>query len=512
MAKLPASIPEIVDRFGPHTKAQPVGGWTPIGEPDRFVKTHCCFCGQQCGIQLKVKDNRVVGFEPWEDFPFNAGKLCPKGVKRYMQDEHPDRLTSPLERTDGAGFRPISWEAALDRTAGEIRRIQERYGRDAFAILTGASLTNEKAYLMGKFARVAVRTANIDYNGRLCMVSAGAASKKVFGVDRSANPWSDIPKAKAILVAGANVAECAPITTDYLWQARENGAKIIVLDPRMTPIARTVDLFIPVRSGGDIGVFIGMLHVMIERGWIDRKFIAEHTTGFEKVEEAVRKYTPEYAAKIAGVPASMIVKAAEIWGPAETSFLLHARGIEHHSKGVDNCLAALNLVISTGRIGREGCGYAMITGQGNGQGAREQGQKCDQLPGSRDVENPEHRRYVAGVWGVPEESIPHKGLSAVPLLEAIHAGKIKGLLLICFNPMVSLPDQNFIREALEKLEYFAVIDFFLSETARYADVVLPGSLMEEDDGTTTNVEGRVIHHRKAVDPPPVAREDWRIVC
>ena len=305
-------------------------------------------------------------------------------------------------------------------------------------MLTGASLTNEKAYLMGKFARVAVRTANIDYNGRLCMVSAAAASKKILGIDRSANPWSDIPKAKCILVAGANIAECAPITTDYLWQARENGAKLIVLDPRMTPIARTADLFIPVRSGGDIGVFNGMLHVMIERGWIDREFIAAHTTGFEEVERAVKKYTPEYAAKIAGVPASMIVRAAEMWGPAETSFLLHARGIEHHSKGVENCMAAINLVVATGRIGREGCGYAMITGQGNGQGAREQGQKCDQLPGARDIENPAHREYIAGVWGVPEESIPHKGKSAVEIVEAIHAEKINGLFLICFNPMVSL--------------------------------------------------------------------------
>ncbi|MGH9760048.1 MAG: molybdopterin oxidoreductase family protein, partial [Blastocatellia bacterium] len=232
MAKIPGSIVDIVDKFGPHSHLIPSGGWTPVGEPDKVVKTHCCFCGQQCGIQLKVKDNRIVGFEPWEDFPFNQGKLCPKGVKRYMQNEHPDRLTSPLQRSDGSGFAPISWDAALDRTASEIKRIQEKYGRDAFALLTGASLTNEKAYLMGKFARVALRTANIDYNGRLCMVSAAAASKKVFGIDRAANPWSDIPKAKAILIAGANIAECAPITTDYLWQARENGSKIIVMDPR----------------------------------------------------------------------------------------------------------------------------------------------------------------------------------------------------------------------------------------------------------------------------------------
>ena len=511
MAKLPTDIPELVKQFGPTLHSVPPGGWMHTDQDEKLVKTHCCFCGQQCGIQLRVRENKVVGFEPWEDFPFNRGKLCPKGVKRYMQDEHPDRLKSPLQRVQGKGFAPISWDAAMERVVAEIRRIQQTYGNDSFAVLTGASLTNEKAYLMGKFARVALKTANIDYNGRLCMVSAGAASKKVFGIDRSANPWSDIAKAKVILVAGANIAECAPITTDYLWQARENGGKLIILDPRMTPIARNADLFIPVRSGGDIGVFNGMLHVMIERGWIDREFIAQHTTGFDAVMETVKKYTPEYAAKIAGVPPEMIVKAAELWGPAPTSFLLHARGIEHHTKGVDNCIAAINLVVASGRIGREGCGYAMITGQGNGQGAREQGQKCDQLPGSRDVENPEHRKYIAGVWGVSEESIPHKGLSAVPLVEAIHEGKIKGMLSICFNPAVSLPDGNYVREALEKLEFFVNIDFFLSETARYADIVLPGSLMEEDDGTTTNVEGRVIRHRQAVTPPAGAREDWAII-
>jgi len=512
MAKLPVDMPELVKQFGPTLNRVPAGGWVASEEEDKMVKTHCCFCGQQCGIQLRVRDNKIVGWEPWEDFPFNQGKLCPKGVKRYMQDEHPDRLKHPLQRVPGKGFEPIGWGAALSRVVSEIQRIQQTYGNDSFAVLTGASLTNEKAYLMGKFARIALRTANIDYNGRLCMVSAGAASKKVFGIDRSANPWSDILKAKVILVAGANIAECAPITTDYLWQARENGAKLIILDPRMTPIARNADLFIPVRSGGDIGIFNGMLHIMIERGWIDRDFIAQHTTDFEQVAEAVKKYTPEYAAKIAGVPPEMIVRAAEMWGPAPTSFLLHARGIEHHSKGVDNCIAAINLVIASGRIGREGCGYAMITGQGNGQGAREQGQKCDQLPGARDISNPEHRQYIAGVWGVPEESLPAKGLSAVPLVEAIHQGKIKGLISICFNPTVSLPDANYVRAALEKLEFYVNIEFFLSETARYADIVLAGSLMEEDEGTTTNVEGRVIRHRKVVNPPGEAREDWRIIC
>jgi assimilatory nitrate reductase catalytic subunit len=175
-------------------------------------------------------------------------------------------------------------------------------------------------------------------------------------------------------------------------------------------------------------------------------------------------------------------------------------------------MAAINLVVATGRIGREGCGYGMITGQGNGQGGREHGQKCDQLPGARDIENPDHRKYIASVWGVPEESIPHKGLSYMDLLEAIHDRRIRGLLLLCSNPLVSAPDHNFVREALEGLEFFAVIDFFMSETARYADLVLPGALMEEDDGTTTSVEGRVIHHQQAVDPPHAARQDWKIIC
>ncbi len=512
MAKLPCPLPEIVHQFGPSLHTIPSGGWVRNPQDEHLVKTHCCFCGQQCGIQLRVNNNKVVGFEPWEDWPFNQGKLCPKGIKRYMQDEHPDRLTSPLQRVEGKGFAPIAWDAALDRVAAEIQRIQGKYGKDSFAVLTGASLVNEKAYLMGKFARVALQTANIDYNGRLCMVSSATASKKVFGIDRSANPWSDIVLADVILAAGANISETSPITTDYFWRARDRGAKIIVIDPRMTPIARNADLYIPVRSGGDIGIFNGMLHIMIQRGWIDHDFIAQHTTGFEEVARSVEKYTPEYAARIAGVPPAMIIRAAELFGPARTSFVLHAKGIEHHSKGVENCIAAMSLVLASGRIGREGCGYAMITGQGNGQGAREQGGKCDQLPGNRDISNPEHRKYIAEVWGVPEESIPQKGLSAIPLVEAIHEGKIKGLISICFNPVVSLPDANFTRAAFEKLEFYANIDFFLSETSRYADIVLAGSLMEEDEGTTTNTEGRVIRHRKAVLPPEGAREDWKIIC
>ncbi|MBY0277548.1 molybdopterin oxidoreductase family protein [Candidatus Binatia bacterium] len=513
MATLPLAEEELVARFGPHLNRQPPGGWNAGLDIDREVPTHCCFCGQQCGIVLKVKDERVVGFEPRYDFPFNEGKLCPKGVKRYLQGSHPDRLLAPLERdpADPAGFRQISWETALERTAAEIRRIQAAYGPNAFAMLSGVSLTNEKSYLVGKFARLALGTANLDYNGRLCMVSAGAANKKALGIDRASNPWSDIRLADVVFIAGANVAECAPITTSYVWQARDRGAKLIVADPRVTPLARTADVFLGLRPGTDSALMGAILNVLIARDWLDHAFIAAHTEDFEEAARAVADHTPQWAAGVCGVPAARIEQAAELWGTSRTGMLLHARGIEHHTKGVENVLSCINLGLATGKYGKPGCGVTTITGQGNGQGGREQGHKCDQLPGNRDITNPEHRAHVASVWGCDESEIPGKGLTAQEIVNAIHAGEIKGLLSICFNPAVSLPDTSFTAAALDKLEFYAVIEFFLSETAQHADVVLPGSLHEEDEGTSTTVEGRVVKINAAIKPPGEARLDWQIL-
>ncbi|HLU67562.1 MAG TPA: molybdopterin oxidoreductase family protein [Kofleriaceae bacterium] len=504
---------ETIRAFGPHRAyAAEVRLDTGV-EPDRLVKTHCCFCGQQCGVQLKVKGNTVVGVEPWYDFPFNRGMLCPKGVKRYLQQSHPDRLLRAYAADPAApgGFRALPYDQAIRRVADAIDRIQGEHGRDAFAVLSGASLTTEKTYLMGKFAHMCLRTANIDYNGRLCMVSAAAGSKKAFGVDRAANPWSDILGAEVILIAGSNVAECSPITTDYVWQARERGARVIVVDPRITPIARTCDLFLPVKPGRDTALFSGILHLMIENDWLDHGFIRDHTVGFDAVAAEVRAWTPRRTAEVTGIAEAAIRRAAELWGRARTSFLLHARGIEHHTCGVNNVMSAINIVLASGRIGREFCGYATITGQGNGQGGREHGQKCDQLPGGRDIEDPEHRAYIAGVWGVEPDEIPRKGVDAYEIMRKAHAGEIKGLLSICFNPMVSLPDNGFVRQALERLDFFVAIDFFMSETARHADVVLPGSLQEEDEGTVTQVEGRIIKINRAVDCPGEARPDWQII-
>ncbi len=511
MANLPISKEKIFEQFGPHLNFEPPGGWDSAGEePDARVKTHCCFCGQGCGIELKVKNNQVIGFDPWEDFPFNEGKLCPKGVKRYMQGNHPDRLLYPLENKPGIGYERISWDNAYDRVITAIKKIQQQYGKDSFAVLSGVSLTNEKSYLIGKWARVALQTKNLDYNGRLCMVSAGTGNKKAFGVDRAANSWADILETDLILCAGTNVSECSPITTDYIWRARDRGAKLIIVDPRITPIARTADLILPVRPGTDAHLFNTMLNLMIQNGKVDEEFIRNHTVGFEEVKKAVSSYTPEKCEKITGVPAKNIRIAAEWWGEAKRSMLLHARGIEHHTKGVDNVLSCINLVLASGRIGKPGCGYGTITGQGNGQGGREHGHKCDQLPGNRDITNPEHRKYIADIWGIDEKDLPGKGLSAQEIMNAIHAGEIKGLLSICFNPLVSLPDTQFTEEALKKLEFYVAIDFFMSETAQYADIILPGSLHEEDEGTATTAEGRVVRIRQAVKAPGEAKIDWHI--
>jgi assimilatory nitrate reductase catalytic subunit len=513
MARAPVSEEELVARYGPHLNRAPPGGWDAGVEPDRVVNTHCCFCGQQCGIKLKARDNAVVGFEPWYEFPFNEGKLCPKGVKRYLQGSHPDRLLHPLERdpTAPGGFRPVPWDHALDRVVGEVRRIQAAHGNDAVAMLSGVSLTNEKSYLIGKFARLALQTANLDYNGRYCMVSAGTGNRKALGIDRASNPWSDIPLADVVWVAGSNVAETFPITTSYVWRARDRGARLIVQDPRVVPLARTADLFLGVRPGTDSALFGAVLHQLIRHDWLDHAFIDAHTVDFDLAAAAVAEMTPRWASDITGVPAARVEQAAEWWGTASTGMLLHARGIEQQTKGVDNVLSAINLGLATGKFGKPGCGVTTITGQGNGQGGREHGHKCDQLPGNRDITNPDHRAYIASVWGCDEAEIPGKGIPAQEIIEAIHAGQIKGLISICFNPAVSAPDANFTAAALERLEFYAAIDFFLSESGHHADIVLPGSLHEEDEGTSTSGEGRIIKINAAVSPPGEARRDWEIL-
>jgi assimilatory nitrate reductase catalytic subunit len=489
------------------------GRWRADQTGETLVATHCCFCGVQCGMYLRVgADGKVFGVEP-RNHDINRMRLCPKGVHAYQQVNHPDRLLVPLMRASRDDpLRPTTWEQALDRTAEEIQRIQERHGRDAFGMLGGASLFTEKTYLVGKFARVALRTRHVDYNGRLCMVSAAGANKLAFGIDRAANPFSDILLTDVVLIAGSNVGECFPVMTQYIWGARDQGAKLIVVDPRETPIARTADIFVRLRPGTDSAFFNGVLHVIIRAGLTDEDFIARNTAGWEAVREAVAAYPPERVAEICGVPARQVMDVALLFGQADKAMAWHGRGIEHHTQGVENCLTVINLCVATGNLGRPGAGYGTITGQGNGQGGREHGQKSDMLPGGRDISNPEHRAHIAKVWGIDEQDLPPKGTSMMEMVWQMNRGEIRGLLGVCNNPFVSLPHYQVVKSGYDALEFHAQADFFLSETAANAHVVFPVTTWAEDEGVMANAEARVVKHNKAQEPLGDSRTDTWVLC
>lgn len=503
-------LDKIIEQFGPHLHDEPWCGWQGGREIDRVVPTHCPYCGVQCGMNLLVSDEHVVGFEPRYDFPVNEGKLCPKGVTAYLQTHHPDRLLYPLIKRNG-NFERASWDEALDLITSKFKEVQSKYGKDSIGVYSGSSLTTEKTYLMGKFARAGLGTRYIDYNGRLCMVSAAAGNNKAFGIDRAANPWTDIPLAEVLILAGANCAETFPVLNKFLWQQRDNGGTWIVVDPRETPTARQGDIHLQLKPGTDVAVANGMLNVIVREGLIDEGFIRERTNGWDDTRAVIEKFTPDIAAQISGVPAAKIEQAGLLYGRAKTGMIMHARGIEHHTNGVDNVLSYINIVLATGKIGDPGRGYGTITGQGNGQGGREHGQKADQLPGQRSINDPEHRKHVCEIWGLPEDELPQVGVSVVEMFDKMREGEIKAFLSICNNGMVSLPDINNIRRSLEGLEFNVNIDFFMSESSRYADVVLPGTTWSEDEGVTASAEGRVVKINKAVDPPGEAKEDWWII-
>ncbi len=447
-------------------------------------------------------------------FPVSRGALCVKGWTSASTLTHSDRLLTPLVRDAGGRLVPASWDEALDRAATALHEARLRYGADAAGVFGGGSLTNEKAYLLGKFARVALGTSNIDYNGRFCMSSAAAAGMKAFGVDRGLPfPLADIAGARAILLVGSNIAETMPPVMQYLDRHRQGDGHLIVVDPRRTPTAQAATLHLKPAPGSDIALANGILHILIRDNLIDEEYIRRRTDGFHRVRALVASYWPEHVERITGVRQSDLERAAQLLGEAPGAMVLTARGAEQHARGVATSLAYINIALALGQVGKPCGGYGCITGQGNGQGGREHGQKADQLPGYRRIDDEDDRRHVARVWGIKPESIPGKGKSAYELLASLgEDGGVRALLLMGSNPVVSAPNARHVESRLRALDALIVCDFFLSETAALADVVFPSAQWAEESGTTTNLEGRVLLRRAACEPPQGVRTDIDILC
>jgi assimilatory nitrate reductase catalytic subunit len=477
------------------------------------TKTHCPYCSLQCGITLNVSSESVV-LAPQDDFPTNRGGLCAKGWTAAELLTHPERLTGPLVRDErGSPLRPATWNEALERVVATFRHIQRHHGQDAVGCFGGGGLTNEKAYQLGKFARVALRTSAIDYNGRFCMSSAAAASNRSFGIDRGLPfPLADIAGADVILIVGGNPAETLPPAMQYFDEGRAGGAKHIVVDPRRTATASRADLHLQPVPGTDLALANGMLNALVREGLIDHQYIAGRTTGFEAVRRAVRLYWPDRAERITGVPENDIVAAARMLASAHRAMILTARGAEQHSWGTDTVQAFINLALALGLPGRPYSGFATITGQGNGQGGREHGQKCDQLPGYRKLDDPAARAHIAQLWGINPTDLPSPGRSAYEMLSGIGtAGGVRALWVMGSNIAVSAPNSIHVADRIKKLDFLVVSDFFLSETAALADVVLPTTQWAEESGTMTNLEGRVVLRRAAITPPREVRSDLDVM-
>ena len=503
----------------PPAPGSPAPSATSAGSPG--VATHCPYCALQCAQTLTptpgldgAKGVTVEG----RAFPTNRGGLCQKGWTSGEVLTTPDRLTTPLVRGVDGELAAVGWDEALDLVADRLRRIRSEDGADAVAVFGGGGLTNEKAYQLGTFARVALGTANIDYNGRFCMSSAAAAANRSLGIDRGLPfPLTDLAVADAVLLLGSNLAETMPPSVAHLADVRGRGG-LVVVDPRRSATADlTKDgqgMHLQPVPGTDLVVLLAIAHILLSEHLTDADYLEARTTGLEDVRRRAAAWWPERAEQVSGVPGGLLRDAARLLAAASPArggrgaFVLTGRGVEQSRQGTATVSAAINLALLLGLPGRVGSGYGAVTGQGNGQGGREHGQKSDQLPGYRMIDDPDARAHVAGVWGVPAASLPGKGKPAVELLASLGTpGGPRALLVHGSNLLVSAPNAQPVADRLRSLDLLVVCDFVPSETAMLADVVLPVTQWAVEEGTMTSLEGRVIRRRKVVDAPSGVRSE-----
>ncbi|WP_426592825.1 molybdopterin oxidoreductase family protein [Cellulomonas sp. McL0617] len=492
------------------------------GAPAAGARTHCPYCALQCAQTLSTGDDGTVTATA-RQFPTNKGGMCQKGWTSPTLLRSTERLTTPLVRDAAGGLQPASWGEALELVATTLARLRHEHGPQSVAVFGGGGLTNEKAYALGKFARTVLATPNIDYNGRFCMASAAAGANRTLGLDRGLPfPLEDLGGAQAIMLLGSNLAETMPPSVQHLARTRAAGG-VIVVDPRRSATAELAadgqGVHVQPVPGTDLAFLLGVAHIVLAEDLADTDYLESRTSGLDDMRRSLALWWPERTEQVTGVPVATLRRVAFLLAGASPSrggtgaYILTGRGVEQSTQGTDTVTAAITLALLLGLPGRVGSGYGAITGQGNGQGGREHGQKADQLPGYRSIEDDAARAHVAGVWGVDPADLPRTGMPAIRLLQSLGTPDgPRALLVHGSNVLVSAPDADSVRRRLRDLELLVVCDFLPSETALAADVVLPVTQWAEEEGTMTSLEGRVIRRRRVVHPPPGVRSELDILA
>lgn len=475
---------------------------------DRWVNTTCGYCSVGCGMQLGVRDNRVVSVRGNPDHPVNLGKLCPKGLAEHYAIEAEGRARFPLLRSDGR-LQRVGWDQALDTMIERFHAVQQKYGPSALGVISTGQLVTEEFYTLGKLVQLGFGTSNYDGNTTLCMSTAVAGYKRSFGSDGPPGAYEDLEHADLILLIGANIAENHPILCSRL--ERNSTRTLIVADPRVTKTAMMADLYLPVKPRSDLALLNAMQRILIDEDLCDREYIAAHTTGFDELRASLAPCTLDYAAEITGLAPETIRKTAHLFAGARAAFIGWTMGVNHSTKGTETVNAINNLALLTGNIGRIGAAPFSITGQCNAMGTREAGFSSS-LPGYRSFDSASDRDDLARLWNLPVERIPaQRGLAYPDIIEAAVAGKIRALWILGTNPLVSFPNIDVLRHALGNLDFLVVQDgFHPTPTTELADLVLPAAIWGEKEGTYTNSERRVSKVNRAVAPPGEARSDFEI--
>jgi formate dehydrogenase major subunit len=494
-----------------------------LGKPDRTVDSVCPYCGVGCQLTYQIKDDKIVAVEG-KNGPANMNRLCVKGRFGFDYVANPQRLMKPMIRKDGVPkvphenidpsnpwthFREATWEEALDRAAAGLVKIRDRDGPDALAGFGSAKGSNEEAYLFQKLVRTGFGTNNVDHCTRLCHASSVSALLEGVGSAAVTATFNECKNSEVIIVIGANPTENHPVAATFFKQAAKRGAKLVIMDPRGTAMKRHAWKMMQFKNGTDVAMLNAMLNVIVEEKLYDQQYIQTYVEGFDAWKENVKQFTPEEMSPICGIPADTLREVARTYARAESAIIFWGMGVSQHTHGTDNARCLIALALISGQIGRPGTGLHPLRGQNNVQGASDAGLIPMFFPDYKSVENPEIRAQYEKAWGV--KLPPKKGLTVVEIMDAVHADKIKGMYVEGENPAMSDPDLNHAREALAHLEHLVVQDLFLTETAMYADVILPASGWPEKDGTVTNTNRQVQMGRAAIPLPGNTRQDLWII-